>query len=98
MSDEELTTMIVNYQGIEAVEIISYMELPKERQQIQIELFDEPEKLREEVIELIELCLIDPQRVHEFVDLDLQNLLWFYVKWIRSSMMIHRDGVDGGVI
>lgn len=98
MSDDGITTMKVNYQNILAVEIISYMELPRERQQMHVELFDEPEKLREVVLESIELCLVDPQRIHEFVDLDLKDLFNFYLKWVRSSMMIHRDGIDGGVI
>ena len=100
MHNEEdgISILSVTYKDIKNLEIISYLELPVERQLFDLAQKDADGELVAEILSLIEICLADPKRISEFDDLQVPELYEFFYKWIRSSRMADIEGSDQGTI
>lgn len=82
---ENIDIMTVNYRHIENLQILSFNELPIERQILNFDEDTQPIELVVKVLKLVELALLDPKRVQEFDTLTPNELADFYLSWVKSS-------------
>lgn len=97
-SEGGISVLSVTYKDIKNLEIISYLELPVERQLFNLDQKEQAGELVAEILSLIEIALADPRRISEFDDLITPELYEFFYKWIRSSRMADIEGNDEGII
>jgi hypothetical protein len=89
--------MTINYKDIKELDILSFMEIPEERRELDFETADNYSEFLKQVLKIVELGLIDPKRVDEFEDLTPMELGEFFGKWMRASMLSD-GGEDTGII
>lgn len=92
-----LNVMTINYKDIKELDILSFMEIPEERRELDFETADNYSEFLKQVLKIVELGLIDPKRVDEFEDLTPMELGEFFGKWMRASMLSD-GGEDTGII
>jgi hypothetical protein len=80
----------VSFRNIKDVQIISFKELPEERQTLHLTDGEEMGFLRM-MAHLIKISLIDPKRWEEFATLSLEEFLEFFTKWVDLSEERARD-------
>jgi hypothetical protein len=74
----------VSFRDIKDIQIISFKELPEERQTLHFTHGEEMGFLRM-MAHLIKISLIDPKRWEEFASLSLEDFLEFFTKWVDLS-------------
>ena len=74
----------VSFRNIKDVEIISFKELPEDRQTLHLQEGEEMPFLRQ-MAGLIHISLINPKRWEEFASLSLEEFLEFFTKWVGLS-------------
>lgn len=82
-----ITVMKINYKEIKAVEIISFTELPEERQKFALEDIKNKDKFVEDMSLAIKNCLMNPDRWSEFESLTEEELFEFFWRWAISSTL-----------
>lgn len=82
-----ITVMKINYKEIKAVEIISFTELPEERQKFALEDIKNKDKFVEDMSLAIKNCLMNPNRWYEFESLTEEELFEFFWRWAISSTL-----------
>ena len=82
-----ITIMKINYKEIKAVEIISFTELPEERQKFALENIKNKDKFVEDMSLAIKNCLMNPDRWSEFESLTEEELFEFFWRWAISSTL-----------
>lgn len=82
-----ITVMKINYKEIKAVEIISFTELPEERQKFALEDIKNKDKFVEDMSLAIKNCLMVPDRWSEFESLTEEELFEFFWRWAISSTL-----------
>lgn len=82
-----ITVLKVSFKEIEEIEIISFSELPKERQKFAMAEIQNEEDFLKDMKLAIENCLIDPSRWTEFEKLSQKDLLEFFWKWAIHSAL-----------
>lgn len=82
-----ITVMKINYKEIKAVEIISFTELPEERQKFALEDIKNKDKFVEDMSLAIKNCLMNPDRWYEFESLTEEELFEFFWRWAISSTL-----------
>jgi hypothetical protein len=82
-----INVMKVSFKDIEDLEIISFTELPEERQKFALSDIEDKENFVKDMSLAIQNCLIDPERWSEFENLSEEDLLVFFWKWAISSTL-----------
>ena len=82
-----ITVLKVSFKEIEEIEIISFSELPKERQKFAMTEIQNEEDFIKDMKLAIQNCLINPARWEEFENLSHKELLEFFWKWAIHSAL-----------
>lgn len=82
-----ITVMKINYKEIKAIEIISFIDLPEERQKFALEEIKDKDKFVEDMSLAIKNCLMNPNRWYEFESLTEEELVEFFWRWAISSTL-----------
>jgi hypothetical protein len=86
MSDG-INIMKINYRQIKDIEIISFTELPEERQGFALGDIENKAKFHADMTLAIQNCLINPERWSEFEALAEEELFEFFWRWAISSTL-----------
>jgi hypothetical protein len=82
-----LTIMKINFRDIKGIEIISFTELPEERQKFALEDIENKDKFVADMKLAIQNCLMTPDRWTEFENLTEEELFEFFWRWAISSTL-----------
>jgi len=83
-----IKTLTVDFKHIKRLEIISFMELPEERRNLDfVENPDEASDFLQNAVLSVHNCLVNPRRWEEFADLELEEFGEFYAQWIAASLL-----------
>jgi hypothetical protein len=92
-----LNVMTINYKDIKELDILSFLEIPEERRDLDFEQAGDYAVFLKQVLKIVELGLIDPKRVEEFEELTPMELGEFFGKWMQASMLTE-SGSDKGIV
>lgn len=92
-----LNVMTINYKDIKELDILSFLEIPEERRDLDFEQAGDYAVFLKQVLKIVELGLIDPKRVDEFEELTPMELGEFFGKWMQASMLTE-GGSDKGIV
>lgn len=83
-----IKTFKVDFKHIKDLEIISFMELPEERRNLEFATNpDEASDFLHNAVLSVHNCLVNPRRWDEFADLELEEFGEFYAQWIAASVL-----------
>lgn len=82
-----INVMKINYRGIKEIEIISFTDLPEERQTFALEEIQNKEQFVKDMKLAIQNCLMNPARWSEFEKLTEEELFEFFWRWAISSTL-----------
>jgi hypothetical protein len=82
-----INVMKVSYKEIQDIDIISFIELPEERQNFALSDIENRETFVADMQLAIKNCLLNPARWEEFENLSEEELYEFFWKWAISSTL-----------
>lgn len=96
--DLTINILTINYKDIKQLDILSLMEIPEEHRELDLEPGTYYPDFLKQVLHLVELGLIDPKRVEEFMALTPTELGEFFGKWMQASILTQSGETDRGII
>lgn len=94
--NEDLKIYTINYKSIEGLQVISFNELPEERQRLFWEKPGETQgfEIFEQAYKTFENCLMNPKRMEEVEQLTPEEFFDLFWKWIITSTLEDEIGEE----
>ena len=93
-----INVMTINYKDIKELDILSLLEIPVQHRELDLDTDTGYPDFLQRVLHLIELGLIDPKRVDEFMALTPTELGEFFGKWMQASVLTQTGETDEGFV